>query len=244
MIFAGFIVWQILSNTAVVRGNRGEQIVSLGLSRSLDDATYHVMNDVTLPAGNITTQIDHIVISPYGLFVIETKHLSGWIFGDEDHLRWTQVIYNRKHTFQNPLKQNHHHMRTVQSLFCLVSDQIHGVVVFTGSSTFKSKIPPCVVEGVQQLIQLIRLQSVRVFSDEEVQSLIEAIKSKRLAPSRETDRIHVRNVKEMMRSRDAKSSMACPRCSSPMVEKTNRISGERFLGCKRYPRCRGTRPVS
>lgn len=35
----------------------------------------------------------------------------------------------------------------------------------------------------------------------------------------------------------------CPVCNSPMVERTNRTSGEKFLGCSRYPGCRGSRNI-
>jgi len=39
---------------------------------------------LTLPDGEgSTTQIDHFLLSPYGLFVIETKNYKGWIFGSE-----------------------------------------------------------------------------------------------------------------------------------------------------------------
>jgi hypothetical protein len=243
LIVAAFIVWRFLFKTATAKGKRGEKEVSSSLSRSLDDTTYRVINDVTLHARNTTTQIDHLVISPYGVFVIETKHMSGWIFGREDQANWTQVLFKRKHRFQNPLQQNRHHLRTIQSLFGVRSDHTHGIVVFTGRSTFKTEVPPGVANGVGQLTELIRMKSVRVFSDHEVLGLIQAITSKRLAPNRETDRLHVRNVNEMNRRRNAKSSTACPRCGSRMVERTNRSSGERFLGCQRYPRCKGVRPA-
>jgi ssDNA-binding Zn-finger/Zn-ribbon topoisomerase 1 len=37
------------------------------------------------------------------------------------------------------------------------------------------------------------------------------------------------------------ADLACPRCGGPMVERTNRQTGEAFLGCRRFPDCRGTR---
>ena len=39
------------------------------------------------------------------------------------------------------------------------------------------------------------------------------------------------------------AGVVCPRCGSAMVERTNRGSGEPFLGCTRFPACRGTRPM-
>ena len=39
-----------------------------------------------------TTQIDHVVVSKYGLFTIETKNYRGKIYGDDARDKWTQVI--------------------------------------------------------------------------------------------------------------------------------------------------------
>jgi hypothetical protein len=55
------------------------------------------LHDITIPSvKGKTTQIDHVVVSEYGVFVIETKNYTGWIVGDEKSDYWTQVIYKRK----------------------------------------------------------------------------------------------------------------------------------------------------
>ena len=84
-----------------VKGRIGETIVSVGALKRLDPKIYRVFNDVVLPRpdGKGTTQIDHVVVSPFGIFVIETKNYGGWIFGDEDSRYWTQTIYGKKSRF-------------------------------------------------------------------------------------------------------------------------------------------------
>lgn len=59
---------------------------------------------------NKTTEIDSILINKYGIFVIESKGYSGWIFGKENDQRWTQVIYQKKTKFYNPVLQNRNHI--------------------------------------------------------------------------------------------------------------------------------------
>lgn len=64
---------------------------------ALDKEIYHRINNVTLPKNNgMTTQIDHIIVSVFGIFVIETKNYKGWIFGNEKQEKWTQVIKGGK----------------------------------------------------------------------------------------------------------------------------------------------------
>lgn len=43
----------------------------------LDTEEYIVLHDLLLPYKDGTTQIDHVIISPYGIFVIETKNYTG-----------------------------------------------------------------------------------------------------------------------------------------------------------------------
>src|SRR5262245_65100442 len=79
-----------------------------------------------------SVQIDHVVVTDTGVFVIETKHYSGWIFGHPNDSHWTQVIYKKKSRFQNPLRQNYGHVKAVQSLFNLPDAAFFPIVVFTG----------------------------------------------------------------------------------------------------------------
>lgn len=74
---------------------------------ALPSVTYVRFHDVMLPTPDGTTQIDHVFVSRFGVFVVETKNMAGWIFGSERGRRWTQVLPGgRKTSFQNPLRQN------------------------------------------------------------------------------------------------------------------------------------------
>lgn len=65
-----------LSKSPYVKGKLGEYKVSSLLPKQLKPPTYQVLNDITILSQNGTTQIDHIVVSPYGIFVIETKNFN------------------------------------------------------------------------------------------------------------------------------------------------------------------------
>jgi len=73
------------------KGRRGEAFVNKYAIKYLTEE-YHLLNNVTLEITQGTTQIDHIIISPYGVFVIETKNKSGWIYGSERQKNWTQTF--------------------------------------------------------------------------------------------------------------------------------------------------------
>ena len=91
----------------------GERIVSARLNTLLSD-DYRILDDVILKTNRGTSQIDHIVVSKYGIFVIETKNYKGWIFGHENSEKWTQNLYGYKYALANPVRQNQAHIRAVR----------------------------------------------------------------------------------------------------------------------------------
>ena len=165
--------------------------------KSLGEA-YILLNDCTLPDGqNGTTQIDHILLSPCGIFVIETKNYQGWVFGGERQKSWTQKIYKKSFKFQNLLYQNYKHIRVLESVLEDVLDPqyLHSLIVFTPQSTFKTMMPANVVQGH------IWIEHVKQFQEE----VIPAIKLKRiryriekeiLEKGWKTNRLHVEGLKQ------------------------------------------------
>jgi restriction system protein len=97
------------------KGQIGELLVRLFAHWQLDKQTYRRLHNVTLNTPDGTTQIDHVFLSPYGIFVLETKNMSGWIFGSEKQAQWTQKLYKRTFKFQNPLRQNYKHLKALEA---------------------------------------------------------------------------------------------------------------------------------
>lgn len=174
--------------------NQGETMVRRALVDQLPLESWHLLNNVTLNIEESTTQIDHVLVSRFGVFVIETKHFSGWIYGDEKSKQWTQVIFKRKHRFQNPLHQNFKHVKAVQALMdFLPPEQIIGLVVFTGDAKFKSK-RPAGVYSLEELIAHLKRLEQRQLSENRMQFCVGRLERRRLALTRETDIEHRANL--------------------------------------------------
>ncbi len=209
----------------MIKGKIGEGFANLSAKLHLDPNIYHLIKDVTIPAKKGTTQIDHVVVSVYGLFVIETKNYKGWIFGDAKSRNWTQVHFKQKNRFQNPLHQNHAHICALSDLLGISRDTIHGVVCFMGDAKFKTDIP----EGVfiqSRYISHIQSFQTPVFSKEEVADILQQIESGRLKRGFKTNRQHVRQLKTRHTAASKKtlsetpSQKACPACAAEMVLRT------------------------
>jgi restriction system protein len=174
--------------------NRGEALVRSALIKQLPAESWHLLNNVTLQLTDGTTQIDHVLVSRYGVFVIETKHYKGWVFGDEKSKQWTQVIYRQKHRFQNPLHQNYKHLKAVQALLdFLQPEQIVGVVVFTGDAEFKSH-HPAGVYSLEGLLTYLKGHDQPQITLNRMQFCVGRLECTRLALTRETDLDHRANL--------------------------------------------------
>lgn len=193
--------------------NRSEAELSRELQKTFGAPDYHLMNHVTLQVKGGTTQVDHILISRFGVFVIETKHYKGWIFGDAKQANWTQVLFNYKFRFQNPILQNYGHVRAVQSLLdFLPPTVVESAVVFTGEAEFKTEIPQGVFR-TPDLLAYVRDHTTEVMSLSRLQFCVGRLETARLAVSGETDIQHVQSLARRHGGGFSQSSNAEP--SSP-----------------------------
>ena len=102
---------------------------------------YHVIDNVLFMSNGRSTQIDHIVVSPYAVFVIETKGYKGWIFGGESTEYWMQSIYGHKSTFYSPLLQNDGHIRFLKFMLKDLGNILFvPIVVFNNEADLKVNV--------------------------------------------------------------------------------------------------------
>ena len=222
------------------KGIAGESIVNLSVKFLLDKEKYHLIKNVTLPTEDGSTQIDHIIVSEFGVFVVETKNMKGWIFGGPNQKLWTQKIYKHSSKFQNPLHQNYKHVKTLESLLGLNEQQVHSVIVFIGDSTFKTEIPENVTYG-GGYARYIRSKSVPVLTKSQAIEIVNKIEQGRLTPSIKTNREHVRHVKNIVADKENNNIPSCPKCGGSMVlreTKRGQNIGRKFWGCAKFPQCR------
>ena len=196
-ILAGIVaVVAIILKSPWFKGWIGELQVNLVTKFFLNKDTYHLIKNVTIPADGGTTQIDHVIVSRFGVFVVETKNLRGWIFGKEGDAYWTQKLYRHSEKFQNPLRQNYKHTKTLADILGISDDKTRSVIVFIGDSSFKTDMPENVTNP-RRYIRYIRSQTKPVLTEGEVREIIKLIAEKRLAPGLKTHFQHVKHVKDI-----------------------------------------------
>ena len=230
-LFIGGLVFLHL-NQANIRGRRGERRISSRLFSLPSE--YHVFNDVYIEAQGRSVQIDHIVVSRYGIFVIETKNYTGWIYGNDKSEFWIKNMYGNKYRFRNPLKQNYSHVKSLQALLGVPESKFIPIIVFLNGATLKCDTTGIVIYS-HQLRRTILDHSVPLFSDAEVEKLITLLSSSRIVEKKRRSN-HVHRIKGDINEREALiASGICPKCKGKLVVRRSKY-GE-FLGCSNYPQC-------
>jgi hypothetical protein len=125
------------------KGWLGEKIVIHAAFRKLDPAIYRHFHDLYLPRldGQGTTRIAHVVVSAFGVFVIDTRNYRGWITAAIAADEWTQQLYHRTTPLRNPLRQNQHNLGALRAFLGLPENRFHPMVFLMGGSGFKTPMP-------------------------------------------------------------------------------------------------------
>lgn len=215
-----------------IKGSMGELRQEMRLHK-LDREKYKVINNIIIPYKDKTSQIDHLVISVYGIFVIENKNFSGNIYGSEKDRNWTQVMGKSKNSFYNPVLQNKGHIKALEQIFGKV-DNIYSIIVFGDRAELRKvdlDSENIRVINESDLYSTITSYGDEVLSYEEVRGywndLLDTMRG-----VRQDNAEHVKKVRETI----AESSRICPLCKSELVKREGKY-GE-FMGCSSYPKCR------
>ena len=205
-----------------------------------------VLRNVYVPKDdNEYSEIDVLFITQKGIYVIESKNYSGWIFGDEKSMYWTASLPNgQKNRFYNPIKQNASHLKWLASV---VADDIplFSVIVFSERCELKK------IEINSQDIKVIKRDrlyatvrdiwehSEDALSGETIQKLYEELGKMRNV-DKATKQEHINTINEKYKKPESEEKL-CPRCGSKLVVRTAKKgenAGNQFYGCSAFPKCR------
>ena len=239
-LFFFFFVLGILSNIYYkkFRGFMGEFWVKTELNKLPKDK-YIVLSNIMIKSSKGSHQIDHIVISKYGLFVIEVKNYFGLITGDEYKDKWTQHLGKNKYYFNNPIHQNYGHIKALEEILQINNENFISVICISNQAKVKVK-----KKNVTQLDFLNRL--ICSYNKEIINDNLEEIKNKIVINNiidKDARKLHVQNIKTTIKETEEKiQNNICPKCGGKLVERNGKYG--KFIGCSNYPNCKYTDKIN
>ena len=231
VVFAVVVIWR------KTKGTRGEAQVSAILS-VLPDREYSVLNNLLLQSGKYSSQIDHVVVSIYGVFVIETKYYKGWVYGGGNSEYWTQNIYGNKYHLRNPFLQNEGHIKSIKRILGYPKDvPIYSIVAFSRQARLNvDDSLPVMYWG--QIPGYIRSFTVQCLTPEKVENICNTLLAANVV-DRSARKGHVQKAKYQKNLSEYRMANGlCPRCGGELVLRKGKYG--QFYGCSNYPLCKYT----
>ena len=224
-------------STPKVKGAIGERRVAKKLNKVAKKYNGKVINDVIVQGEDgKTSQIDHILFTPYMIFVVETKNYAGRIYGSDGDQYWTQVLAygHTKNKLYNPVKQNMTHIYRLKETLGKNCHMESVIVIVSGNLNHITSKHAYSPRGLKNLISK---DDPIIFSDEQIDYYYNKViefKNNPVISKRE----HVKNIKQM--KKDVENNI-CPRCGGKLVLRVSNIDGSHFYGCENFPKCNFTK---
>jgi len=255
LVLAGFLVLVIIYYVSKATGGRfydnihnpseykdtgsiGERNIYRKLSKHFPEA--QILRNVYLhKKDGKLTEIDMLLVTRKGIFVIESKNYSGWIYGKEHDSNWTQTFPNgMKFKFFNPIRQNHIHVLGAKNtLAAFFEMRYFSIVVFGDECKIKNvSFSPdntrvIKLSNLISTINDILSSNTEVITEDELNRIVNLL----VTYSRPD-----KAIKEQHMNQFAENSSECPSCGSFLIKRWNSNTGETFWGCKGFPKCRFT----
>lgn len=177
----------------------GEQQIAHILAEGLSYKDYFIFNNLTIPSDyNGSSQIDHLVVSKFGVFVIEGKDSKGWISVSKDQDSWTKSFGKNKVQFPNPIWQNWSHIRSLRTLLPFIPETaFQNIVVFTGSCEIKTSPIENVVHS-EELIECIKKHTENKIPENELELALGKLsfvcQTADISPSQHVENLHLHHT--------------------------------------------------
>lgn len=223
----------------------GEETIANKLKKLPSDQ-YITFNDITLKYGNNTCQIDHVVLSLYGVFVIENKDYGGTIFGKEDDVEWKQTLVhyrNRngdtvdRYYFHNPIKQNYWHVKCLKYLLG-ENITIFSVITFSKAASLQVNTTTPVLY-YNELNGFILSQQHKCLTEAQFNTILQKLQSNIISdPALKAQHIIQAKQAHINQSEKIQNGI-CPKCGGKLVVRKGNYGS--FWGCTNYPKCKYTR---
>lgn len=247
-------------------GKYGEKLTERELKLvSLLGRKGKILKNIYLPKDNEeTSEIDVVFITQKGVFVIESKNYSGWIFGDEKSYYWTSSLPNgQKNRFYNPIKQNQTHIKWLNEY--LKSNDYHNIPMYSiiafserceikKMEVYSDNLWVLKRDELYACIRQVWNKETDILNTEEIENIYYL-----LQPLTNVDesirQIHISNINKKLDKTESsddinmkiqnqftkESTEICPKCGSKLVLRTAKRgsnSGNQFMGCTNFPKCR------
>lgn len=206
------------------------------LLKTLNKNEYIILRNILIEKENKeTSQIDLLILSIYGTFIIESKNYDGIIKGNDTDHQWTQILGQNKYYFMNPLHQVYSQSFAIANTLDIKREDIIPIVVFSANSELKVNTSKNVIYLLETR-KVIRSYKEKQYSTEQIIQFRKIIENQKI-----TDKERITKHSSDVAQKKSSNKNKCPRCSGDLIERNGKYG--KFIGCSNYPKCKYTQKV-
>lgn len=199
--------------------------------KKLPKNEYIILNNIFIEINGITHQIDHVVISPYGIFSIETKQYNGFITGNKYDKNWVRHVGKNKYYYTNPIRQNYGHIKSLSELLNIDESKIFNVVCIPSNAKLNIEHDGELVRYDTLADKILSYKEVLI---KNVNEIVEIINNSNIT-NKTAKKEHIKTIKNNIID---KNQNKCPKCGGQLIERNGKYGA--FIGCSNYPKCKYT----
>ena len=193
--------------------------------------------DNNFTINNKTCQIDHIVVSNFGIFVIETKNYYGLIKGNKYDNKWYQYLGRTRNSFLNPIHQNYGHIRALSNLLKLDEKYFISIICFSNQAKLKVNCKDEITHLDFLKSEILKFKDINFNYD--INELANIINYNNIT-DRKARRKHIIDIHTKIKNdNELLNNMICPKCGNQLVERNGKNGT--FIGCSKFPKCKYTK---
>ena len=128
----------LINNLTKLIGFLGENNTKDAL-KGLPKDKYKIINNILIKINGYTHQIDHVIVSSYDIFCIETKQYNGYFIGSKWDKNWTRIVGKNRYPYENPIRQNYGHVKALCELLNMDESKIYNIVCIPSGAKLRIK---------------------------------------------------------------------------------------------------------
>jgi len=124
---------------------------------------YHLIEDIDIICANgHQLKIKQLLVSRYGLFIIETCHFRDTIYGSHHQVKWLSKGLIHSTPFRNPHMEQRGTIKLLADYFQLSPKSCSVMIVFTGNSHFPTKFPSNTCKIHNLIRTIVQHRNIRI----------------------------------------------------------------------------------
>ena len=189
-ILSIIIVVMLYMNEKNIIGWFGEHNTKDALKKLSKDK-YKIINDILIEINGNTHQIDHVIVSKYGIFCIETKQYNGFIIGSKWDKKWTRILGKNRYPYENPIRQNYGHVNALCKLLNMDESKIFNIVCIPSTAKLRIKHDGELVRYDTLVNKILSYKDIVIDNVDEIVDII----NKKNITNKAVRKKHIENIK-------------------------------------------------